>query len=150
MADVLDLSGDTTGAILGWETEGRSGPDGPYWIYRQQLVLNGISYIGEISPYADSWYSIIIGTQGDDHIDNHIFQLPSVSGYSIDGGAGDDTIGGATLLNGGTGDDHIIFFSAGNGDGGDGNDLLSSSSGADTMDGGAGIDTADYGDAGPP
>jgi len=147
MADVLDLSGDTTGAYVYWEADFRSGQQGPYMIFTQYLSIGGhTTTIGEISPFASYGVYDIIGTQASDNLVNYLATGAGTVGGGgyIYGMGGDDIIGGASLLDGGAGNDRLIFYYAGTGLGGDGDDRLDGSTGADRMDGGAGIDTVRY------
>jgi Ca2+-binding RTX toxin-like protein len=156
---VLDLSGSSSGAYIQWVASIYAGnPDGAHFTFSQTLALDGqTSVVGTINPAINAWHDSIIGTQGADTIynavpSNYIYggspdTYVIVPGSHIDGMGGDDTIGGAVVLDGGTGNDHLILYYAGVGIGGAGDDLLSSSAGVDNLDGGTGIDTVEYGSA---
>jgi len=151
MSYVYDLSDRTTSAGIYWTASIDPGPgEVERWMYSQWLTVDGqAALIGEISRYTNLVYSSIIGTEQSDNINN---EIPDHRGFEpnsyIDGLGGDDTIGGAALLDGGTGNDHLILRYGGTGLGGDGDDRLDGSSVADGLDGGAGIDTASYDSSG--
>jgi Ca2+-binding RTX toxin-like protein len=96
---------------------------------------------------------VIQGSLGDDVIDGrggNDFICDSGGTNLIDGGAGDDAIGGVGTLQGGAGNDDIRATDPGSvADGGSGNDLIIVTNGADAI-GGSGNDdiTARFGASG--
>lgn len=104
---------------------------------------------------ADSSFTTIIGTEGDDAID--VFEISDAdpdSSFAIMGLAGDDEISGGNgtdILSGNEGDDTVSgrdgqdFIRAGKGDdiliGGKGDDILIGDHGADILTGGLGADS---------